>query len=102
MQTLEIAEQRLRAAVETEQYDSLLEAAGEYRAAFDATWNAMSEAERRTSELPERSSILMSWGVSMLTLFRTAMFAQRRSLRAAGRYLQVGHERQSRTWGVAG
>ena len=102
MQMLARAEERLRAAVESEEYDVVLAAAGEYRRAFDMLWAQMGEAERHGSELPERSSILMSWALSMLTLFRTALFARRRSLKAAGRYLRSGHEPQSRTWGVAG
>lgn len=102
MQTMQLAEQRLRTAVESEEYDVVLTAAGEYREAFDATWARMSQAERLKSELPEHASILMSWGLSMLTLFRTALFARRRSLKAAGRYLQSGHALQGSTWGAAG
>lgn len=102
MQILEHAEEQLRAAVESEEYDVVLTAADEYRRAFDLTWAQLSDIQRMKSELPERSSVLMSWALSMLTLFRTALFARRRSLKAAGHYLQVGHERQCRTWGVAG
>ena len=102
MRTLEECDELLRAAVQAQDFERTQAAAAEYRRAFDAEWNALSEAERRRSELAQRASVLMSWALCIMTLYRTGLFARRRSAKAAGSYVQNRRAASSHTWGVAG
>lgn len=102
MPTLQECDERLRATVQAEDFDGSQLAISEYRRAFDAAWSELSAAERQKSELPERASVLMSWALCMLTLFRTGLYARKRSLKAAGRYVQSRRSSLSHTWGIAG
>ena len=102
MPTLDQCDERLRATVQAEDFKGSQVAIVEYRRSFDLLWASMSAAERMISELPERASVLMSWALCMMTLFRTGLYARRRSLKAAGRYVQSRRSSLSHTWGVAG
>jgi len=102
MTTLQQCDERLRGAVQAEDFAGTQRAITDYRQAFDAEWNKLSQDERRSSELPERASVLMSWALCMLTLFRTGLYARTRSLKAAGRYVQSRRSSLGHTWGVAG
>lgn len=102
MQALDECDRRLRAAVQAEDFEGSQVAIAEYRRVFDAVWSNMLDDERRASELVERASVLMSWALCMLTLFRTGLYARRRSIRAAGRYVQSRRSTLDHTWGVAG
>ncbi len=102
MTTLQQCDARLRAAVQAEDFAETQRAIAGYRQAFDDDWSNMSEGDRRKSEMPERASVLMSWALCMMTLFRTGIYARRRSLKAAGRYVQSRRSSLSHTWGVAG
>jgi hypothetical protein len=102
MRTLQECDERLRATVQAEDFEGSRLAIAEYRQAFDLAWSNMSDAERRGSEMSERASVLMSWALCMFTLFRTGLYARRRSVKAAGRYVQSRRSSLGHTWGVAG
>lgn len=102
MRTLQECDEQLRATVQVEDFEGSQRAIAEYRSTFDAEWGILSEAARRQSELPERASVLMSWALCMMTLFRTGLYARRRSIKAAGRYVQSQRSSLGHTWGVAG
>jgi hypothetical protein len=102
MQALDECDRRLRTTVQAEDFEGSQLAIAEYRRAFDAAWVNMTDAERRASELAERACVLMSWALCMLTLFRTGLYARRRSTKAAGRYVQSRRSSLGHTWGVAG
>lgn len=102
MPTLQECDERLRSTVQAENFEGTQLAIAEYRRTFDTVWSNMSNADRHKSELPERASVLMSWALCMLTLFRTGLYARKRSLKAAGRYVQSRRASLSHTWGVAG
>ncbi len=73
MRTLAECDEHLRAAVQAQDFEGSQRAISEYRESFDSIWVAMSDAEKHSSELPQRASVLMSWSLCMITLFRTGL-----------------------------
>lgn len=102
METLKRREQRLREVVLEQHSDLVLSAAREYRQSFDEEWSALSEAERRQSELPLQAVQLMQWAISVLTKSRAELAGRRRAFFMAGHYIENRHDRRTRTWGTAG
>jgi hypothetical protein len=96
------AELRFRDAVQTGDFEAILEAAQEYRRSFDEHWRQMTLAQRRQSGMPDESALLMKWAVSVVRASRAVLADRHRASSAAGRYLTNGRGDRSRTWGAAG